>query len=152
MLGRLMRPLILAAVVGMLVVPSAGAGSAGRGMGVFGFLGPFGAAQCDGSGVTAGTASDIGTGLVIAKKNRITAVFALWNLPPTAPLQLRLVQGSDDCHVVDATVTTDAFGRAFAFLSEETTSDSAFLAVDQVEPPPGPPIINRAYVTDTLWH
>ena len=151
MLGRLIRPLVLAAVVGMLVVPSAGAGS-GRGMGVFGFVGPSGAAQCDGSGVTAGTASDIGTGLVLAKKHRVTAIITLWNLPANAPLQLRLIQGSEDCHVVDATVTTDAFGRAFAFLSEETTSDSAFLAVDQVEPPPGPPIINRAYVTDTLWH
>ncbi len=150
-MGRKGRKVLLA----VLLVACVGASAAVAGVTPpqqFSLLGPEGNAWCDGSGVISGTASNYGSAVIAATPNGTAAYrgsvatnVVLNHQQPNTRYEIRLIQGSNDCHSVDTTVMTDASGNATVRWVEPNVSTHAFVAVD----PQGG---GAYFVTTTYYH
>ena len=114
-------------------------------------LGPNGNANCDGSGVISG--DDNGYGFAVINydqdTNTVLATVSGKALEPNTTYNVELIQGIDDCYMVDGTLTTNGQGKGNVHVSEESVSGTAVIAVCSQDGFVGCAGSSELYVTET---
>jgi len=127
-------------VAGAVTAGATGAAGAAK----FPLYGNFAGAQCDGSGITAGSIGGYGFAR-IRGDNTIRARIRVTGISPHTTYYVRLIQGVGDCGVTDATFTTNGHGNGHVTLREASTSSHAYVFIED-----GP--ASQFYVTETYVH